>query len=191
MKNKQPSPHHLSNRVLPFFLLVVIVLVAAFVFFFQHNRKASSGPIKTINVASPDNVTSLKKGESTPKDVASKISSQNAESTNSQHPANYNVALTAPYGAFVSNHKPGQNGTGETEQSECITTPGATCSIKFTQNGTVRTLSAQTTDATGATFWTWDINNAGLTKGNWVVTATATIGSQSKTTTDQLKLEVQ
>ena len=102
-----------------------------------------------------------------------------------------NSNLIAPYGSFVSNHKPGQNGSNLTELSQCITTPGATCYIKFTQNGVVKTLQGKNADSTGSIFWEWNVNDAGLTSGTWTITAIATLDSQTKSTIDQLTLQVQ
>jgi hypothetical protein len=99
--------------------------------------------------------------------------------------------LVAPYGSFVSNHHPGQNGASTTEESLCNTTPGASCYIKFTQGNIVKSLPTQTTDASGATIWDWNIGQAGLSSGSWQVTAVASLGSQSKTTSDPTTLEVQ
>lgn len=154
-----------------------------------HKQKATSGEIRPIN-HSPNPSATSSNGSHT--SSGQKNPGPNSGSTSGSTPqSSTNEAPATPYGALVSNHKPGQNGTGTTEQSECITTPGARCYIKFTQGGIVKTLPAQTLDPSGATFWTWDVKSAGLTSGSWQITAVATLNNQTKTTTDQLPLEVQ
>lgn len=148
---------------------------------FFHAKKAVSGPIKTINA--PSQTASSNATSSTNQTPSDKSSSASQSSTGS--------SLAAPYGSFVSNHRPGQNGANMTELSQCITTPGATCYIKFTQDDVVKTLPEKTADASGSMFWEWSINDAGLTSGKWVITAIASLNGQSKSTTDQLNLEVQ
>lgn len=95
-----------------------------------------------------------------------------------------------PYGSFVSNHAPGQNGSPTTEYSVCSTTPGATCYIKFSLGDISRQLSTQKVDDSGSTTWQWDIDGAGLSKGSWQITAVATLNGQSKSTTDHIPLKV-
>ena len=98
--------------------------------------------------------------------------------------------LIAPYGTFISNHRPGQNGSNLMESSQCTTTPGAKCYIKFTKGNVIKTLEEKSASNDGSIFWEWNTADAGLTSGNWVVTAVATLGNQTKTTTDQVELEV-
>jgi hypothetical protein len=103
-----------------------------------------------------------------------------------------NANLVAPYGNFISNHKPNLDGSPapSSEQSVCNTTVGATCQIIFTKDGVTKTLSAQTADGGGATYWEWTLQQVGLTPGTWKVTAKATLGSQTKTTDDVIPFEV-
>lgn len=172
----------ISNHKRAWLLCAVAILVAGvFVYKQTHQPKAVSGPIKTTNTESTDD-----KAKKTQSDNASqgqnKVASTSAVSS---------ADLVAPYGSFVSNHKPGQNGSNSTVASQCTTTPGARCYIKLTQNDVVKTLPAQVAGADGTVFWQWTIESAGLTKGNWTVTAVATLNDQSKSTTDQMALEVQ
>lgn len=117
--------------------------------------------------------------------------SQQASST----PADIaNHSLITPFGNFVSNHSPGQNGSPNNEFSVCNTTPGATCYIEFTHLDTGETtqLPTQTTDARGSTSWYWDISkDAHLTSGEWQVKAVASLGNQTKSADDSLKLRIQ
>jgi cytoskeletal protein RodZ len=101
--------------------------------------------------------------------------------------------LIDPTGNFVSNHHaklnsiPGANA----EQSTCTSTPGAACQIIFTKDGVTKSLPAQTTDRGGSTYWTWKIQDIGLTEGTWHIQAKTTLGNQTKTANDALDLEVQ
>jgi cytoskeletal protein RodZ len=117
-------------------------------------------------------------------------SSQPGDSKNSTNPTSSTVLLV-PFGNFVSNHKPGQNNSPLAETSVCNTSPGASCQIVFTKGGLTKSLPAQTTDRAGSTFWNdWTPTSIGLTTGSWQVQAKATLGSQSKTATDQIPLEI-
>lgn len=102
------------------------------------------------------------------------------------------VVPNAPTGTFVSNHEPNLSGSPapNTENSTCKTTPGAQCVIIFQNGSTIRTLPTQTTDASGNTLWNWAIQDIGLTAGEWSVTARATNGSKTASTTDPMKLIV-
>ena len=171
-------------------ILIVLVIIAVSVVIFNtyRNPKAISGKIKTLQQD-----TTISQGKSSvtqPKSVSIKGSHQDTSISSNASNADTSAPLIAPYGALVSNHRPGQNGGNAIEQSECITTPGAICIIQFTQNGVTKTLADQTTDSTGTTIWTWDANKAGLTSGDWQITATAKLGSQIKSTIDKLSLEI-
>ena len=102
------------------------------------------------------------------------------------------ATLTAPQGNFVSNHHPNLGGTPapNTEQSVCNTTPGAICEIIFTKDGVTKSLQPQTADSGGAAYWSWKIQDVGLTAGSWKVSAQATLGNQTKTADDAITLEV-
>jgi hypothetical protein len=171
-------------------MILIVAIVATIVLFLiiKGNRptKAVPGTIKTINTQpNPNNSNSSKSNAS-----KSSTATINPGKTSVVNTPTTDNSLAAPYGSFVSNHKPGQNGSNLTELSQCTTTPGATCYIKFTQNGVERTLPQQTVNSDGTTFWEWNINNAGLTGGQWTITAIASFNGQIKSTTDQLPLEV-
>jgi hypothetical protein len=144
-------------------------------------KKTVSGPIPTLVTADTTQVTPDPKESTSPTDKP-QSSSNNGDTTS---------ALVAPYGIFVSNHKPGQNNSNTKISSQCITAPGAKCHISLTQNNIVKTLPEKTADSNGSVFWDWDIKEAGLTGGQWTIMATATLGDQTKSTLDQVVLEVQ
>jgi len=101
-----------------------------------------------------------------------------------------NLPLYTPYGDFISNHHPGQNGAPTSESSVCNTTACAKCYIRFTQGSTVTSLPAKTTDSKGTAYWQWDVKSAELSSGNWTVTAVATLNGQTKTAQDPLALVI-
>lgn len=98
--------------------------------------------------------------------------------------------LIAPFGTFISNHKPGQNGSPTSEQSVCNTTPGATCDIQFVNGSVSKSLGAQVANSNGTAYWSWDINGGTLAPGSWRVTAVVKLNGQTKTTSDPTLLEV-
>jgi hypothetical protein len=100
--------------------------------------------------------------------------------------------LKEPSGNFVSNHHPNLSGSPSPNeiQSTCVTTSGATCTIVFTKGSETKQLPVQNTDLEGAAYWSWKLNDIGLSAGTWKVQAKAALGSQTKTTSDALDLEV-
>jgi hypothetical protein len=103
-----------------------------------------------------------------------------------------NVTLEKPNGSFVSNYNPvlesvsGRN----VMNSVCNTTPGATCKITFTKDNIVKSLDARVTDKGGSAYWTWTLQDIGLTEGKWQIQAIASLNDQTQSTTDSLPLEV-
>lgn len=96
-----------------------------------------------------------------------------------------------PSGNFISNHHPGQN-SPTVETSVCNTTPGAICYIEFTQGNDTLKLQAGTADSNGSVYWNnWDINNYSFNKGQWSITAVATLNGQTATATDATPLTIQ
>ena len=111
----------------------------------------------------------------------------NPNTSNSQQ-----LSLIAPFGNFVSDHSPNLSGSPHPNliNSVCSTNPGATCQISFSSGSTTKYLPSQVTDAGGSTYWTWYLQDMGLTVGSWKIIAKATMGSQTKTTTDPMPLQV-
>jgi hypothetical protein len=117
------------------------------------------------------------------------IGSTKSESGSTAEPDN-NLALKPPFGSFVSNHDPGANGSPTREESVCITTPGATCYIKFTNGTSTTKLPQKITNDEGVASWSWDVKDANFTKGEWKITAVATLSGKSKTSEDQRPLTI-
>ncbi len=117
---------------------------------------------------------------------------QATKDTNTGATDTTNVELKAPTGTFVSNHHPNLSGSPAPNQiqSVCNTTSGATCQIIFTKDGVTKTLPTQATDKGGAAYWTWKLQDIGLTAGSWKVQAKATLGTQTQTADDAATLEV-
>lgn len=102
-------------------------------------------------------------------------------------------APAAPTGEFISNHHPNLSGNPapNTETSTCTTTPGASCSITFTNGGVVKSLPAQQTNANGTTVWTdWSLQSIGLTQGTWQTRAVATSNGKQASAADAMDLVV-
>jgi hypothetical protein len=75
-------------------------------------------------------------------------------------------------------------------QSTCVTSAGAKCTIIFTNGGDSISLPTQTTDPTGASYWSWRLKDYGFTTGSWTIQAKASLSGQTKTSKDSLNLTV-
>jgi hypothetical protein len=117
---------------------------------------------------------------------------QNKDKDSDTSTAPSGAELKDPSGNFVSNHHPNLSGSPAPNeiQSVCVTTSGAYCEIVFTKDGVTKSLPKQLTDRGGASYWTWKLQDIGLTKGSWKIQAKATLGSQTKTADDAATLEV-
>jgi hypothetical protein len=135
---------------------------------------------------------------------ANKLSASNPVSNNASVPASQTPSqkdsIATPAGGqltlaeaqnFVSNHTPGQNGSGFSEQSTCNTTPRATCYIEFTNGGVTKQLEPKVAGNDGTVIWNWDIKDAGLTSGSWTIKAIAQLNNETKSMQDQRQLVIQ
>lgn len=99
------------------------------------------------------------------------------------------TSLISPSGDFVSAHRV----TLSTSLvSVCNSTPGASCSIRFTNSdGVTKQLLSQNTDSGGSAYWNnWTPRTIGLSPGVWKITAIVTLNGQNKSTQDALSLTV-
>jgi len=170
---------------------IILVVIALGVFWHFHNKNKDIIP--TTNPVTSANKSTSSTGNQQPTPATNPPPSDSAKNPSSQVAAN-GATLTAPYGTFVSNHRPslsGANNIPGSELSTCTTTPGATCYIKFTKGDQTRKLPSQNADGSGSTNWHWDVSQAGLSEGTWDITAVATLNGQTKSTNDAFKLEVQ
>lgn len=177
-----------SKFKLLFIIIVFVFLILGLVIIKtnQSNKKISSGKIKTIN---PQTELTAPPSSSKGSTVKNPVSNNNKNPVSISQTSSSNV-LIAPFGEFVSNHKPGQNGSNFTEVSQCNTTPGATCYIQFTQNNTVMTLNQQVVGNSGTVFWEWNVKSSNLSSGKWTITAISKLNGQTKSTVDQMSLEI-
>jgi hypothetical protein len=119
-------------------------------------------------------------------------SGNNSSGVDASNTPSSTVPLETPNGIFVSNHRPNLSGSPAPNQinSVCTTTSGASCTIVFTNGSVIKSLPLETTDSGGSAYWTWKLQDIGLTEGTWKVQAKATLGSQTKTANDLMDLVV-
>lgn len=157
--------------------LIVICVAALFLFLIipKPSSKTSTTPTNSSATQSSSGTTSTK-GSGVTK------------------PATLDTGVTPvePSGTFVSNHHPNLSGSPapSTESSTCTTTPGATCTIRFTKVNIVKSLEPKITNSDGNTNWDWALTDVGLTEGSWNITALATNGNKTATATDSMLLVV-
>ncbi|HSW66042.1 MAG TPA: hypothetical protein VLI54_02805 [Bacillota bacterium] len=193
LQRKKTLPVRKRRR--PWLVIILAVLVvAAVVTSIVLLRHKPTTPKDTIHTTA----NSETKGEpqTSPASTPSQPNSstpQSSEDASGQKPSQDGTtgqtSLVAPSGNFVSSHKADLSSVPSL-QSVCVTTPGASCYITFTQGSTTKSLATQTTDRGGAAYWTWKLQDIGITEGNWTITASATLNGETKTGTDALKLEV-
>ena len=121
---------------------------------------------------------------------------------NSNEPKNENISEVQkppinttpikPSGTFVSNHNPNLSGYPSPNliSSTCNTTPGATCEIIFKLNSISRSLPPKNTDSYGNAYWDWNLKDLDLFKGEWTITARASIGQNISEENDAIKLNI-
>jgi cytoskeletal protein RodZ len=198
-KKLQQKRRHLSKKHLLLGLGVIVVAAGIMTaleltnttFLFHKNNYASAPnkPNRTLNAN-----TKGDQGQSSPAKSNASTGSDSSHETkdNNETPSSSSQPLKQPEGTFVSNHHPNLSGSPapNTMQSTCETTSGATCQILFTKDGITKSLPAQATDQGGAAYWTWKLQDIGLTQGTWKVQAKAVLGNQTKTADDATNLEV-
>jgi hypothetical protein len=171
--------------------LIIILLASLEITGVTHLAHKSSIP-PVIPVSDNSGGSNDSQSSQTTTDTQQQSSTKsNSSSNSSSQSLNQSLPLYAPYGDFVSNHHPGDKSAPTSEVSVCNTTPGATCYIKFTNGATSTALPAKKTSSDGSAIWRWDIKDANLTSGDWVITAVATLNGETKTATDQLSLTIQ
>lgn len=168
--------------------ITIVAIGATILLLARHDSNKSVSTIPSTNPVASNKTTSSSNGQNT---SSSSDSSSSQPDKNASNTRGNGSGPVKPFGVFVSNHHPGQNGSPTSETSACNTTPRASCYIKFTKGDVIKQLSAKTVDSNGAALWDWDVNQAGLTTGTWQVTAAATLNGQTQSTTDPLALEIQ
>jgi cytoskeletal protein RodZ len=164
--------------------LIIIGGVGAYIYF---QRYAKQEPVTT---ASPET-----KGPSTELTQTTSANSSTkgnaAEDPSADTPKNTNPP-ERPTGLFVSNHRPRLSSEDLANQinSVCSTTSGAMCTISFTKGDKTVSLVKQETDSGGSTYWTWKLQDYGITEGTWKIKATATLNGKTTTADDPIDLVV-
>jgi hypothetical protein len=133
----------------------------------------------------PDSQSTSDKQPQAANDKNNSSSSKSGNDTSSS-----GLPLVAPFGVFVSNHTPGQNGAPTRIDSTCNNTSGSNCYIKFTKGSITTKLPSKITNSDGTATWNWDINDANLTSGEWQITAVATLNGQTKSASDPRPLTI-
>jgi hypothetical protein len=167
-------------------LLILLIVVAAGIFLYNKQ------PAKQYVTASPET-----KGPSSalPDKSAAQTGSKNSEDSNSStsdsSPVDNNPP-EKPTGVFISNHRPSLSGENLSNQinSVCTTTSGASCTITLTKDGKTISLPKQQTDNGGSTYWTWKLQDYGITEGTWKVKAVATLNGQTVSADDPTDMVV-
>lgn len=186
------NARRLSSRAVALIVVAAIVVaggIAAYAYHSHQQRQAEIGS-KVIPATADTNSSDSKDQSST---TSPGNTDKNGPAESPATPSSNQTLSQAPSGTFVSNHYPSISGkpTPSAMQSTCNTDPGASCYIAFTnKSGQTKTLQKQTAGANGVVIWNWDVKTAGFTPGEWAITATATLNSSSKSTTDSLKMEV-
>lgn len=194
-RKRSSKLHH--NRNLLWALGVLVVIGAVFAtlqltntthFFNSHPDTvyAPSGPTGGQSTKGETGAPALTHPSVSPTSKTPSVSTNGSTGTG--------ATLVAPTGDFVNNHRPSLSSKAESQMfSTCNTNPGASCQITFTNvnTGSVKTLSAQLVNSGGAVYWSWTLQEIGLTQGTWKTLATANYNGQAKSTADAMNLEVQ
>jgi len=195
-----------NKKVLIPSIIILLLLLGGGAYLFSKSNKTVSNKItsststkKQAKQRAANNKTTSSKSKNT-----TKVSpNSNTSSTNTQKPtpvapsesqtSNNSQALIAPFGSFVSNNNPNMSLSSQNyELSTCETTPGASCSITFTNNsGQSISLPQETTDNQGVASWSWYLSQKGFSAGSWKIIATANLNGETKTTTDPSPLNVE
>lgn len=181
-KKTKSSGSRLSKRA-TWLIVAALVLIAGLLAY--KLTRPDKKEITVISTGNTQDKTTTSSSDGT--DNQTKIDDKSTGSTDSKTTI---VKLATPSGTFVSSHQISLSSASVVE-STCNTTPGAKCSISFTdKNGVVRYLPEELADKNGTAFWSWSPSDAQLTTGTWKIKAIAKAGSQTKTASDPRSLEV-
>lgn len=172
-----------KKKHLTLYITVVIVALVAIGsgIEYYHRQKTSQNTPTTItnNSSSPANTSPDKTPVTNTNSGSPMASSSPGE-------------LATPTGTFVSNHRPSLTNVDlAKEESVCNTTPGATCEIAFSKDGTQRSLGAKTVNTSGVTIWDWTPSSLNLTTGSWQIDVTVSLNGKTKSAVDATALMVQ
>ena len=192
VQKKSRKPYLLGAGV-----LAAILLIGGTFLIVSHHGKQNA---KSVSLSANQSSNATKQSNANLPATSGSTSTTNslqggtgsAKSPDTLQPAS-GAAPKTPSGQFVSSHTAQISASGftpNTEDSVCNTSPGATCDITFTQNGTTKSLGQKKTDSSGAAYWSgWTVGSY-LTAGTWKITATATLNGQTASATDPTNLVV-
>jgi hypothetical protein len=195
IRKKTSRKHWYVAAVAALLIVIVVVLELTNTSHIFHTERGKSGtiPARTIEPSKQNAPsTSSKNTQSNAVNTYPKSSAGGGQTSSGQAGTPEGQGPLAPYGSFVSNHRPniGGNPAPSKELSTCTTSVGATCYIEFKNDGVVTKLPAQTADVSGSTSWSGDINDAGFAEGTWKITAIATLNGKTSSTSDTIDLVV-
>lgn len=169
--------------------LALVLIVAGIVYAMDQRNKQYA----TEQYGTPDTNPSSDTPNSDKDQNSSSPSISNDKTPTEPTTPSNDITPSTPIGTFVSNHRPNLDGSPRPNiiNSTCTTTPGVTCYIRFTKGSEVKTLLPQTTDGSGNTAWTWNINDIGLSVGDWQIEAVAKNGSKEAVAKDPTPLMVE
>ena len=164
-------------------ILLVVIAVAAIWYFRHRTVLTDSGSDKGASDVKQTPATSTSNSSGPVKDSSEPGAAPDLDTS---------TTPAAPSGVFVSNHHPNLSGSPapNSVSSTCSTTPGATCTIRFVMGSVTKSLPPQTTGSDGNTSWVWTLQEVGLTAGEWSVSAVATNGNLTSSSSDALRLVV-
>lgn len=177
-------------------IVLVLIVIGAYWLYAKNSSRppalSANSNTKGESDASPSpSNTDQNANQTTPSTSTQPTAGDSKQNQSSAPTSSTSASLLKPTGAFVSNHHSRLSSGYNTQQSVCTTTPGATCAITFMKDGVTKSLQAQQTDKGGSAYWSWKLQDIGLTAGDWAVQATATLNGQTQSASDALKLEVQ
>lgn len=177
----------LNRRKLLIVLIIILVALGVGLYMVFGNNSPASTEQRSSKT------TSQQQGSSSSRSDDKSQESQSTSKNNPQGtPADSATKPMTPTGGFVSNHRPNLSGSPAPNamNSICQTTPGASCTIRFTMNGETKSLPSKTTGADGYASWDWKLQDLGITEGTWSVEAVATTSGGNTSATDATNLEV-
>jgi hypothetical protein len=197
LKDNRLKPPKSRKRLLAIISIAAVVLLGITFIILEKTGTTDlvhiDKKVKPIQQGGPTGSTAdNSKGESKDTGTQDTDTSRPEDEKPQGNTADPNTPLVTPSGTFVSNHKAKKSEPGRAAMtSTCTTTSGATCDIIFTKGNETKSLGAQTADREGSVYWSWNVNDLGLSAGTWHVQAKAVLGSQTKTADDATNLEVE
>lgn len=186
----------MSSRALLIALIICIMVLAGGAFWFFSHRPSpkqvsSNNPVNNAHIAQEqkNGKTTNSPQQTDNTDVQPPATQTNKAPTSSGAANETNQALESPgtYSTFASYYSPNLS---TRENTTCVATPGAQCTVEFTQGSITKSLTPQTTDSTGSAYFYWSPSSAELSPGAWTIVLKATLNGASKTAQDSQTLQV-